>query len=224
MKLCTSKNVPFLNKNIPKLLSTKSYTYNEPISKEAEADLVSSFANICLCDTKKPIILPAVLTTPMIKRPANRKSLIFEENSSSDEEESIENNDLSALRFGEEEEMEEVDPEVAEIIPDILSIDEDPEFISAASVEKNPIVFTDAEDNKTNNDNSSDSTPDDLGSVSNDGYISDAIPVSDSEDDESDDDTFDAQVERIFLFSAPPLRIGSAISFRQRSMQYVRSI
>ena len=203
---------------------TKSYTYIEPISNEVEADLVSSFANISLCDTKKPIIEPSVLTTPMIKRPANRKFLMFEENSSSDEEESIENYDLSALRFGEEEEME-VDPEVAEIISDVLSTDEDPEFINAASAEENCIVFTDDEDRKTHNkDNSSDSTPDNLATVTSDGYISDAIPVSDSEDDESDDDTFDAQVERIFLFSAPPLRIGSAISFRQRSMQYVRSI
>ena len=75
-------------------MSSKSYTYNEPISKEAEADLVSSFANISLCDTKEPIIVPTVLTAPTIKRPADRKLLKFEDNSSSDEEESIENYDL----------------------------------------------------------------------------------------------------------------------------------
>ena len=80
MKLCTGKNL-FFNKNIQKRINSKSYTFSEPISKEAGADLVSSFAKISLCDLKIPITETALLTTPMVKRPANRKFLIFEENS-----------------------------------------------------------------------------------------------------------------------------------------------
>ena len=83
MKLRTGKNVPFLNKNIPKRKYTKSYKYKEPISKEAEDDLASSFANISLCDKKKATTDQAV--TPRNHRPANRKSLMFEDSSSSDE-------------------------------------------------------------------------------------------------------------------------------------------
>ena len=106
MKLCIGKNVPFLNKSI----KTKSYTYNEPISKEAEADLVSSFAKITLCDTKKPIIETAELTTPMVLRPANRKSLIFEDYSSSDADEPIEKYDSQTLPIDDEADIDlEVD-------------------------------------------------------------------------------------------------------------------
>ena len=219
MKLCTSKNVPFLNKNIPKRIVTKSYTYSEPISKEAEADLVSSFSKITLCDTKKSITETALLTTPMIKRPANRKLLMFEDYSSSDEDEPIEKYHLFTLSFDEKGVDREVDHE--EIIIDALSgDDEELEVNSASSVEEDA-----AEDNKIiSDDNSSDCIPADLESVTSDNYISDAIPISDSEDDESDDDTFDTEVERIFLYSAPPIRIGSVNNFRRQSMQCERSI
>ena len=215
MKLCTGKNVPFLKKNISKQTDTKSYTYNEPISKEAEADLVSSFAKITLCDTNKLKIETAVLTTPMVKRPANRKLLLFEDNSSSDEDEPIEEYHLSTLSFDEKGVDLEVDHE--EIITVLSSDDEEPEvnICGVTSVEENA-----TEDNKI----ISYSIPANLESATSDDYISDAIPVSDSEDDESDDDSFDVEVEGIFLYSGPPLRIGSVSSFRQRSMRCGRSI
>ena len=113
-----------------------------------------------------------------------------------------------------------------DIIIDALSNDdEEPELVNASPTEEDLAVFSAAEDRKTNNEEStSDRTPGNLESVVSDDYISDAIPVSDSEDDESDDDSFDTEVERIFLYSAPPLRIGSVTSFRQHSMQCVRNI
>ena len=213
MKLCTGKNVPFLNKNIPKRIVTKSYTYNEPISKEVEADLASSFAKITLCDTKKSLTETAVLT-PMVNRPANRKLLMFDDNSSSDEVEPIEEYGLLA-------------PPIEEAEVD-LKVDHEDIFIDAVFNDNEELEVNSvcpAEDNKTiGDDKSIDCIPVDLGSVTSGDYISDAIPVSDSEDDESSDDSFDTEVERIFLYSAPPLRIGSVTSFRQRSMQYVRSI
>ena len=219
MKLCTGKNVPFLNKNIPKRTDTKSYTYNEPISKETEADLVSSFAKITLCDTKKSMTETAVLATTMVNRPANRKLLIFEDYSSSDADEPIEKYHLFTLSFDEKGVDLEVDHEEI-VIHAVSSDNEELEVNSVTSAQEDAV-----EDNKTISDvNSSDCIPADLESVTSDDYISDAVPVSDSEDDESDDDTFDTQVERIFLYSDPPLRIGSVTNFRRRSMQCVRSI
>ena len=204
MKLRTGKNVPFLNKNIPKRKYTKSYKYKEPIPKEAEDDLASSFANISLCDKKKPTAEQAV--TPRNHRPANRKSLMFEDNSSSDEEEPIEKYDLSALPFDKTQESEEVEP-AAEIILYALSsddeeeaINDEPEIIHVSTIEEDHVGF---------------SAADDIGSVTSDDEISDAMPVSDS--DQSDDDSDDSKVERIFRASTPSHQIGSLISFLQRS-------
>ena len=173
MKLCTGKNVLF-PKNIPKRTNIKSYTYNEPISKETEADLVSSFAKITICDIKKSItetaVLSQLLTTTKAKRPANIKLLMFEDNSSSDEDEPIEKYDLSTLSFDEKGADLEVDHE--EIIIDALSSDDkELEVNSVSSVEEDA-----AEDNKTISDvNSSECIPADLESVTSDDYISDAI-------------------------------------------------
>ena len=206
MKLRTGKNVPFLNKNIPKRKYTKSYKYKTPISKEAEDDLASSFANISLCDKKKPTTKDA--DTPTKHRLANRKSLMFEDNSSSDEEEPIAKYDLSALPFDETENEREVDH--VEIVLFALSsddeeqgADDEPEIIHVSS-EQDPIVFT---------------ANDDIGSVTSDDEISDAVPVSDSDEDESDDDSDDSKVERIFRASTPSGQIGRVLSFLQNSMQ-----
>ena len=212
MKLRTGKNVPFLNKNIPKRRYTKSYKYKEPISKETEDDLASSFANISLCDKKKPTVEPAV--TPRKYRPANRQSLMFDDNSSSDEEEPIEKYDLSALPFDKTEESEEVEP-AEEIILYALSSDDEeeeinnePEIIHVTTIEEDLDGF---------------STTDDIGSVTSDDEISDAIPISDSDYDESDIDTDDSKVERIFRASTPSHQIGSLLSFLQRSRQALDS-
>ena len=206
MKLRTGKNVPFLNKNIPKRKYTKSYKYKEPIPKEAEDDLAASFANISLCDKKKPTAEQAV--TPRSHRPANRKSLMFEDNSSSDEEEPIEKYDLSAIPFDKTEEPEEVEPAEEIVLYDLSSDDEEeeindePEIIHVSTMEEDHVGF---------------SAADDIGSVTSDDEISDAMPVSDSE--ESDDDSDDSKVERIFRSSTPSGQIGCVISFLQRSRQ-----
>ena len=204
MKLCTGKNVPFLNKNIPKRKYTKSYKYKEPISREAEDDLASSFANISLCDKKRPTTEQAI--TPRKHRPANRRSLMFDNNSSSDEEEPIAKYDLSALPF---DEVEDSEPE--EIILYALStdddeqgIDDEPEITNVSTFEEDVIDF---------------SAADDIGSVTSDDEINDAVPVSDSDEDESDDDSDDSKVERIFRASTPSGQIGCLISFLQRSRQ-----
>ena len=247
MKLRTGKNVPFLNKNIPKRKYTKSYKYKEPISKEAEDDLATSFANISLCDKKKPTTEQAV--TPRNHRPANRKSLMFELNASSDEEEPIEKYDLSALPF---DETEDVEPEVdhEEIVLYALSsddeeqgVDDEPEIVHVSSIEEDLIVFSTAENVSITSDEISDAIPvsdsddeydsdiDDSKvfsaahneSVVSDGEISDAMPVSDSDSDESEDDSDDSKVERIFRASTPSHQIGSVISFLQRSRQALDS-
>ena len=206
MKLRTGKNVPFLNKNIPKRRYTKSYKYKEPISKETEDDLASSFANISLCDKKKPTAKQAV--TPRKHRPANRKSFMFDDNSSSDEEEPIEKYDLSALPFDKTEKSEDVEP-AEEIILYALSSDDEeeeinnePEIIHVSTIEEDHVGF---------------SAADDIGSVTNDSDIIDAIPITDTDYDESDSDTDDSKVERIFRASTPSSQIGCVISFLQRS-------
>ena len=208
MKLRTGKNVPFLNKNIPKRKYTKSYKYKEPIPKEAEDDLASSFANISLCDKKKPTAEQAV--TPRNHRPANRKSLMFEDNSSSDEEEPIKKYDLSTLPFDKTEEPKEVEP-AEEIILFALSSDDEeeeindrPEIIHVSTIEEDHVGF---------------SAADAIGSVTSDSEISDAVPISDSDEDESDDDMDDSKVERIFRASTPSGQIGCVINFLQRSRQ-----
>ena len=212
MKLRTGKNVPFLNKNIPKRKYTKSYKYKTPISKEAETDLASSFANISLCDKKKPTT--ENVATPRNHRPANRKSLLFEDNSSSDEEEEpIAKYDLSALPFDETENEPEVDHE--EIVLHAVSsddeeqgADDEPEIIHVSTIEEDLVGF---------------SAADDIGSVTSDDDISDAMPVSDSDEDESDDDSDDSKVERIFRASTPSGQVGRVLSFLQRSMQALDS-
>ena len=208
MKLRTGKNVPFLNKNIPKRKYTKSYKYKEPISREAEDDLATSFANISLCDKKKPTVEQAV--TPTKHRLANRKSLMFEDNSSSDEEEPIKKYDLSTLPFDKTEEPKEVEP-AEEIILFALSSDDEeeeindrPEIIHVSTIEEDHVGF---------------SAADAIGSVTSDSEISDAVPISDSDEDESDDDMDDSKVERIFRASTPSGQIGCVISFLQRSRQ-----
>ena len=236
MKLRTGKNVPFLNKNIPKRKYTKSYKYKTPISKDAEDDLASSFANISLCDKKNPKTEQAV-TTPKVERRAIRKSLMFDDScQSTDEAETMEKYDLSALPFDQNHEPDEIEQETElaeEIILYALSSDDEEaeqdnefEVIKVSSIEEDLIVFSAAEESKTNSDDNS-GTPDDLDSVASDDYISDAMPVFDTDDDETDDDDEDAnadEIERIFLNSTPnQLRIGSVISFIQTSMQDVRS-
>ena len=210
MKLRTGKNIPFLNKNIPKRKYTKSYKYKEPISREAEDDLASSFANISLCDKKRPTTEQAI--TPRKHRPANRKSLMFDNNSSSDEEEPIAKYDLSALPFDEAEDSKPEVEHTEEIIlyaalstdDDEQGIDDEPEITNVSTFEEDVIDF---------------SAADDIGSVTSDDEISDAVPVSDSDEDESDDDSDDSKVERIFRASTPSGQIGCLISFLQRSRQ-----
>ena len=247
MKLRTGKNVPFLNKNIPKRKYTKSYKYKEPISKEAEDDLASSFANISLCDKKKPTNEQAV--TPRNHRPANRKSLMFEENASSDEEEPIAKYDLSALPF---DETEDAEPEVdhVEIVLYALSsddeeqgIDDEPEIVHVSTIEEDLIAFSAADNASITSDEISDAIPvsdsdneydNDTDnskvfsaagneSVTSDDDISDAMPVFDSDSDESEDEADDSKVESIFRASTPSQQIGSLLSFLQRSRQAIDS-
>ena len=135
---------------------------------------------------------------------------MFDDNSSSDEEEPIEKYDLSALPFDKTEESEEVEP-AEEVILYALSRDDaeeeinnEPENIHVSTIEEYHVGF---------------STADDIGSVTSDDEISDAIPISDSDYDESDSDTDDSKVERIFRASTPSGQIGRVLSFLQNSMQ-----
>ena len=208
MKLRTGKNVPFLNKNIPKRKYTKSYKYKEPISREAEDDLASSFANISLCDKKRPTTAQAI--TPRKHRPANRKSLIFDDNSSSDEEEAIPKYNLFALPFDEAEDSEPEVEHTEEIILYALSTDDDEQGIDDDPEITHVSTFV---------DDVGFSRADDTGSLTSDDEISDAMPVSDSDDDETDDESDDSKVERIFRASTPSGQIGCLISFLQRSRQ-----
>jgi len=228
MKLRTGKNVPFLNKNIPKRKYTKSYKYKTPISKDAENDLASSFANISLCDNRNPAAEQAV-TTPKVERRVIRKSLMFDDScQSTDEAETMEKYDLSALPFDQNQEPDEIEQKTEEIILYALSSDDEEaeqdnefEVIKVSSIEEDLIVFSATEESKTNSDDNS-STPDDFSVASDD--ISDAMPVFDTDDDETDDDDDADEIERMFLNSTPnQLRIGSVISFIQTSMQDVRS-
>ena len=254
MKLRTGKTVPFLNKNIPKRKYTKSYKYKTPIPKEAEDDLASSFANISLCDNQQSNNQSMLLTPRKPLQPAKRKSLIFDDDESTDEDDISANDiqiyNLSQLPFDQNEESEEpeVDPkdqpefEVVKVgsavsnkvesstsfadavpISDSDNSEDDIEDMILHPMENDLIVFSSAED-KTNSDDSDIRSGDFEAAAKEEDDISDAIPVIDTSDDESEDDEDDNEIERIFFSSTPSqLRVGSVISFLQRSMQDLRS-
>ena len=245
MKLRTGKNVPFLNKNFPKRKYTKSY--KSPISKEEEDDLVSSFANISLCDNVQSTNKQSVLATPRKRiRLPKRKSLVFSDNDSTGDEDepAIQKINLSKLPFNQNEDAEEVESEIEQEIelvevigatpnegeslddfPDAVPIsdsdEDDDEENVLNQMEDDLIVFSAAEENKSASDVSGINS-EDFGPAKDEEYISDALPVFDTDDDESDDDA--NEIERIFLSSTPSqLRIGSVISFLQQSMNELRS-
>ena len=257
MKLRTGKTVPFLNKNIPKRKYTKSYKYKTPIPKETEDDLASSFANISLCDNNQKVKQSMLLTPRKPSQPAKRKSLMFNEDHSPDEEDGSANDiqkyNLSQLPFDQNAESEEakleVELEVEPVIevvhvssavsnevesstsfPDAVPIsdsddsEDDVEEMIMHPMENDFIVFSTAED-KTNSDDSDIRSNDFQAAAKEEDDISDAIPVIDtSDDDESEDDEDDNEIERVFFSSTPSqLRVGSVISFLQRSMQDLRS-
>ena len=245
MKLRTGKNVPFLNKNIPKRKHTKSY--KTPISKEAEDDLASSFANMSLCDNMQSTKKQLVMATPRKRiRLPKRKSLVFSDNDSTDDEDEpvIQKFNASHMLFNQSEDAEEVECDVEQEIelveviganpneskssddfPDAVPIsdsdEDDDEEIVLNQMEDDLIVFSAAEENKSASDVSGINS-EDFGPAKDEEYISDALPVFDTDDDESDDDA--NEIERIFLSSTPSqLRIGSVISFLQQSMNELRS-
>ena len=239
MKLRTGKNVPFLNKNIPKRKYTKPY--KTPISKEAEDDLASSFANISLCDNMQSTNKQSVQATPRKRiRLPKRKSLAFSDNDSTDDEDepAIQKSNLFDQNEDAEEKSEvEQEIELVEVsgatpnedessddFPDAVPIsdsdvDDDEEIVN--QMENDLIVFSAAENNKSDSD-VSDINSEDFGPAKDEDYISDALPVFDTDEDESDDNV--DEIERIFLSSTPSqLRIGSVISFLQQSMNELRS-
>ena len=238
MKLRTGKNVPFLNKNIPKRKYTKPY--KTAISKEAEDDLASSFANISLCDNMQSTNKQSVQATPRKRiRLPKRKSLAFSDNDSTDDEDepAIQKSNLFDQNEDAEEKSEveqEIDlvevtgdthneDESSDDFPDAVPIsdsdeDDDEEIVNQM---ENVIVFSAAENNKSDSD-VSDINSEDFGPAKDEDYISDALPVFDTDEDESDDNV--DEIERIFLSSTPSqLRIGSVISFLQQSMNELRS-
>lgn len=128
--------------------------------------------------------------------------------------------DWKSLMFSnsssDEEEESEVEAEVEQAEEKILyAVASDHEEFE---VNEEVIIFSD--DNITN---------DDFQPTVDEDYISDAMSVSDSDNDVTDDDETDEdanydEIERIFLpFTPPQLRIGSVRSFTKRSMHDVRS-
>ena len=240
MKLRTGKNVPFLNKNISKRKYTKPY--KTPISKEAEDDLASSFANISLCDNMQSTNKQSVQATPRKRiRLPKRKSLAFSDNDSTDDEDEpaiqksnlFDQNEDAEEKSEVEQEIELVkvtdatdanEDESSDDFPDAVPIsdsdvDDDEEIVN--QMENDLIVFSAAENNKSDSD-VSDINSEDFGPAKDEDYISDALPVFDT--DESDDNNDADEIERIFLSSTPSqLRIGSVISFLQQSMNELRN-
>ena len=195
MKVKTGKAVPFSTKNISNEKNTESYKSKTPIAEEVEEDSVNSFANITQTDhVNKNVSGQPMESTPSNEQAVDWKSLIFS-NPSNDEEE--------------ESEVEvEVEPAEENILNVVSSDHEESE------VNEEVIIFPDG------NIPNAEYEP----TVDEEDYISDAVPVSDSDDDETDEDADHDEIERIFLPIIPSqLRIGSVIRFTKRSMHDVRS-
>ena len=175
MKVKTGKAVPFSTKNVSNGKNTESCKYKTPIAEEVEEDSVNSFANISLADNvDKNVSGQQMKSTPRNEHAMGWKSLMFNDSSSDEKKES-------------EEVEAEVEPAEEKILYAVSSDHDESE------VNEEVIIFSDG--NITNDD----FRP----TVDEEDYISDAIPVSDSDDDETDEDADHDEIERIFLPFTP---------------------